>query len=184
LEAHDGVRHPAHDRHRLSVCGVSAEAGVGARRPDRHQAAHARAALPDGGQPLRRQQGDSAGADPLLGAQGRPVVAGGDRAEHRPLVAGGRGPRHERRRPNQPAARLLGIEPMAAGPLHNGLGFRLLRQLVGTPAQDARGDDGLAVRQPGHDGAGRALRDRGKFVHPDRLGSAHADGRKGKAASA
>ena len=42
------------------------------------------------------------------------------------------------------------------------VGFRFLRELVRARRQAAQGHDGLAVGDAGHDGAGRAVRDRGQ----------------------
>ena len=81
------VRHAADDRLRVSLFGVPAEGGPGARRADRHRAGHAEPALSDGSQPGRRQPRRRLRALlPLLRAEDRPLLARGDREERRRLV--------------------------------------------------------------------------------------------------
>jgi pyruvate dehydrogenase (quinone) len=84
--------------------------------------------------------------------------------------AGGRWSRarDERRTADQPAARLLGAEPAAPAQRHHHRGLRLRRQLVGAQPEDEGGDDGVALRQPGHDGPGVPYAIAAKFAHPDR----------------
>ena len=91
-------------------------------------------ALPDRGRPGRRRRRDAARAAAAARAQGGPLVARGDRG--RTSSAGGEildGSAHQRRRPDQPAARLPRALAAAARPRdpHRRLG--LGDELVGTP---------------------------------------------------
>ena len=69
------VRHAADDRLGLSLFGVPAEGGAGARRADRHRAGDAEPALSDGGQPAGRRRGDAARAVAAAGGEAGPVLA-------------------------------------------------------------------------------------------------------------
>ena len=80
LGADDGMRHAADDRLGLSLFGVPAEGGPGARRADRHRARHAEPALSDGGQPGRRCRRDAARAA-AAAASRRPTAPGASAIE-------------------------------------------------------------------------------------------------------
>ena len=124
---------------------------------------------------------------PLLRAQDRPVLAGGDREQRRRLVADRRAAGADRRRPGQPDADLPRAVAAAAGQRdrRRRLGQRreLVRPAPAVPRRHAR----LAVRHAGHDGPGRAVRDRRQVGAPgparDRAGRRRrdADERHGRA---
>ncbi|CAA9523414.1 MAG: Thiamine pyrophosphate-requiring protein PA2108, partial [uncultured Solirubrobacteraceae bacterium] len=162
-----GLRHPADGRLELSVCGVPARGGPGARGADRHRRADDRHPLPDGGQPRRRQRADAARADRAGEAQDRPHVARDRRDRRRGLVEGARGAGDERRRPDQPAARLLGAELAPARELHPVGRLRLGRELVRPRPEAAARHEGVGIGHAGVDGLRRSVRDR-REVRPSR----------------
>ena len=86
---HDGgLRHAADGRLELSLLGVPARGRPGAGSADRYRRAHARNALPDGGQPRRRQRRDPARAAAAVGGEGRSRLARADRGERGQVVGG------------------------------------------------------------------------------------------------
>ena len=127
-----------------------------------HRARHAVAALSDGGQSRRRCRGDAA----------RAAAACSKQKERRHLAQ-----EHRRRtsttwwktleerahgagQSGQSAARTWELSPRLPDRRHHHQRFRLLRQLVCPRSEDAPRHDGFAVRRPGVDGRGRALRHR------------------------
>ena len=74
------------------------------------------------------------------------------------------------RRPDQPAARVLGALAAAARPLHPHLRLRLGRELVRARPEAARRDDGVALGHARDDGPGRPVRDRGQVRAPGPAG--------------
>jgi pyruvate dehydrogenase (quinone) len=102
-------------------------------------------ALPDGGQPRRRQRETLRALLPLL--QRKPTAPGASRSRTSRVVEGAGSARDERRRADQPAARVLGAVAAAARRLHPHLRLRLGRQLVCARPEDPARHDGLAVRR-------------------------------------
>ena len=139
LRADDGLRHAADGRLELPVLRVPARGGPGARRADRHRRAHARDPLPDGAStssatPRRRCARCS------RCSSARPTGPGRRRSSDQVagLVEGDGAARARGRRPDQPAARLLGALAAAAGRLHPHRRLGLGRQLVRARPQAAR----------------------------------------------
>ena len=157
----DGLRHAADGRLELSVLGVPAGGGPGARRADRHRRAHDRHPLPDGGAARRRQSKATLRAlIPLLERKQdrswREEIEHGTAKwwrlmEERALASAD--PINPQRLFSELSKRL----PDRADPQ---LRLGLVRQLVRARRADPQGDDGVAVGQPRDDGAGRAVRDR------------------------
>ena len=112
--------------------------------------AHAQPALPDGGQPRRRQRGDACARCCRCSKQ-KPdgKLARRDRGRTWPTWWKTlRRARDAVRRPDQPAARLLGTVAAPARELHHHRRLRLRRQLVCARHQDAPRHEGLALRRP------------------------------------
>ena len=160
LRDDDRVRHPVHDRVAVSLYRIPARGRPGPRRPDRPRPENGQHALPDGGQPDRRQRQDPAQAAAAARPQARPVVARDDRKERHELVGGAEEPGDEQRATDQSAARLLGIVAAPAGEVHYRLRHRLGHQLVRPRRQNPPRHDGLGVGLAGDDGSRHALRDR------------------------
>ena len=115
LRPDDGLRHPADGRLQFPLCRIPAAGREGARRADRHQAAHAQPALSDGGAAARRLQAHPAGPQAAAPAQERPLLAREHREGGRPLVAGDGGAGAQRRQSAQPAVPVLGAVQTPAG---------------------------------------------------------------------
>ncbi len=167
---HDaGVRHAADDRVRLSLFGIPAEGGQGARRADRYLRWHAEPALPDGGQPARRQQVGAVRTSAPAATQDRPHLAPEGGEECHRLVEGSGEPCDALGGSAQSAARVLGTVAATAGGRDHQQRLRIGRQLVRTRCEGAAWHDVLAVRWPRQYGRRRALRDR-RQVRASRTG--------------
>ena len=162
LGSDEGLRHLLHDRLRLPVQRVPAQAGRRARRADRHRRHQAEPALSDGGQHGRRQRRHPARAAAAAGAEAGRSLAARDRERRCRMVEDARGAGDGAGRSDQSAARVLGAVAAAAGELHHDRRFRLGRQLVRARHQDAPRHDGLALGRPGVAGCGHALRGGGE----------------------
>ena len=112
---------------------------------------------------------DAARADPAAGAQERPLLAGADRRRGRRLVEADRDARAQRRRPDQPAARVLGALPAAARPARSSTSDS--GSSANWFARDVRLRDGMMASLSGTlatMGPGVPYAIAAKFAHPDR----------------
>ena len=175
LDDDERVRHAADGRVELSLSGVPARGGQGARRADRHRRPDAAHALSDGGEPRRRQRGDAARAAAAAAAQDGSVVAREDRDRtSRDWWERDRSARDERRpNPINPQRVFWELSPRLPDDCILSADSGTAASWYARDLKIRRGMMAIAVRQPGDDGPGGAVRDR-REVRVSRIASAIA----------
>ena len=165
------LRHAADGRLELSVRRVPAEGGSGARRPDRHRRPNARPALPDGGQPRRRQRARRCARCSRCWSGRR--TAPGARRSSGTSPTGGRCSRRDAMQstpiPINPQRVFWELSPRLPDRRILTARLRVGGQLV--RARSARSARGMMASLSGTlatMGPRRAVRDRAKFAFPDR----------------
>ena len=147
------------------------EEGAGARRADRHRRPQDRHPLPDGGPARRRRGARRFARSSRCWSEARPLAG---RSRSRPRSQDWwqlmERARSGARRPDQPAARVLGALAAAARRLHHQRRLGLGRELVRARPQAPRRHDGVALGDARDDGPRRPLRDRGEVRVPGPAG--------------